>query len=113
LKGRFSASPDLNATLLNPALVQTRLGHFQHRLGGIEGSDRTCLRRQRGRNDARPAGDVEQSAAARFAERRAEAAWIVGLRRPMIEILRLTGELVGDSLEMVHEASFRFRARRF
>jgi hypothetical protein len=31
----------------------------------------------------------------------------------MIEILRLTGELVGDSLEMVHEASFRFRARRF
>jgi hypothetical protein len=106
LKGKFSASPDRNATLLKPASAQRALAFSS--IAGVEAGDRTCLRRECGGDDAWSAGDVEQSAPAYLAERSAEATGIVGLRGPTIEIRRLTSELARDALEMIHAAPFVF-----
>ena len=80
---------------------------FQHWLGGVERHDRAGVRRQLDGDHARPASDVEQLAAPRVAECRAEAAGIVGLRRPSVEILRLPRKLIRDAFEVIHIASFR------
>ena len=54
-------------------LVATRPRLFEHLLGGVEGDHRGCDGRKRGGDDARTAGDIEQAAARRRAERRLEA----------------------------------------
>jgi hypothetical protein len=53
--------------IAQPGFGATRLGLFQHLFRGIESDNRTCPWRQRRRNDARSAGDVEQFAATRIA----------------------------------------------
>jgi hypothetical protein len=73
--------------------------------GGIERNHGTCIRRERGGDHARSAGHIEQLAFAGLAERGGEAVRVVGFGRQIVEILRLSRELVGNELEMIHMAS--------
>ena len=77
-------------------LGAARLGLFQHLVRRIERHHGGRVRRQRRGDDARSAGDIDQTAAGRFAKRAAEARANVGvdLLGPGCECLCLPGEFV-------------------
>jgi hypothetical protein len=96
------APPELN--IAQSGLRASGLGFFEHLFGGIERHHGYRVGRDCGRDDPRSASHIEEVSAPSTPERGSKTIGdaCIGLFRPGIKRLSLTGKLVSHAFDVIH-----------